>query len=197
MANKAGGQPPLTRRSRIITFLHICERLALAVGAVCGVVALIWQLRISEAKSHDIIKPKFTIETHDGSKNLILKLTLSNIGERPVFVQSVYVGIDEDVPHEKHLGDTLQLMLLAPEDPKNRPLEIGASRSFVSSPMALKKFQDMVRDHGDNLYLTAITQRGESIVLSEFGDFLRKTIMDVGRTGDQYQIWIYNEPGEP
>lgn len=181
--------PALKRKRRLLPSLRSVERFAVAMGALVGVVAFVWQCQVQSYKEAEIIKPLFSVVTGDGGRTLVLQFSIFNIGERTVFLTNPELEYKKSNAATQSDAKLVQYIQLFAKEPENTGLQPGAGRVFRSIELPIQQFRHLVQDSADDAVVIETTQRGTDVTLSDLGGFFRKVLIDAEKPGGLVRTW--------
>jgi hypothetical protein len=161
-------------RMKITPYLHVLERVALAIGAVCGLIALGWQIYTYTTRDVERLSSHLSVKTTDGGKTLVIVLSIANRGEKPVYIKDAYLTYTDNSAEDREQSHPIPLLTRA-----HRPVvvEPGSEHDLASDPISTDYLSQFIHDGGDSIFVEALTGRGESVYYGDVKTFFLETVL--------------------
>ncbi len=161
-------------RMKITPYLHVLERVALAIGAVCGLIAFGWQIYTYTTRDVERLSSHLSVKTTDGGKTLLIVLSIANRGEKPVYIKDAYLNYTDSPAEDREQSHPISLLTSG-----HRPVvvEPGSEHELVSDPISNDYLRRFINDGGDSIFVEALTGRGKSIYYGDVKTFFLETVL--------------------
>jgi hypothetical protein len=160
----------------------VLERVVLAIGATCGLIALGWQLYAYSIRNAEQLDSHLGAKSTDGGKTVVIVLSVANLGEKPVYIKDAYLTYNDSNRNDR---DELHFIPLMPEEHKIVILEPGSEqelRSDAWSPDYLSRF---FHDSGDRVIVEVVTGRGKPVHYDHVNSFFLNILSQIPRMTDE------------